>query len=271
MKPIALFMIVFIIIILGIVVIQQSASNAELIDRGSDSSSGNILADNGTATTLSPVGVGITSNTATANNNSWLEFDGVNDFINTSQSDLELDIGTLNYTISLWLKSGIKQPTQYRRILEYGGYAEGGYSIQYTTYGPQVRFYYANASAWECSHANLDITTPVNEWTNLIYIFNGTTIKSLKDGNLIGSEANCSYTSIQDNLHIGSTTGTLMGIDEIRIYNQSLSDSQASQIYNSGRQANSSLSSDGLVLWYSFNEGSGTTVYDKSGNGNNGE
>ena len=60
-------------------------------------------------------------------------------------------------------------------------------------------------------------------------------------------------------------------IDELRVYNQTLIQSQISEIYNSGRIANSSLPSDGLVLWYSFDEGTGTTIYDKSGNGNHGE
>ena len=60
------------------------------------------------------------------------------------------------------------------------------------------------------------------------------------------------------------------GIDEVRIYNRSLSSLEVSEIYNSGRIANSSLPSNGLVLWYAFDENSDTTVHDLSGNGNDG-
>ena len=49
--------------------------------------------------------------------------------------------------------------------------------------------------------------------------------------------------------------------DEIRWYNRSLSQSEITQIYNSGRKANSSLPTTGLVLWLPLNEGTGTDVH----------
>jgi len=60
-------------------------------------------------------------------------------------------------------------------------------------------------------------------------------------------------------------------LDEIRIYNRSLSSAEITEIFNSGRSANASLPSNELALWYSMNEGELNIVHDLSGNGNNGE
>ncbi|MEI6731757.1 MAG: LamG domain-containing protein, partial [archaeon] len=53
-------------------------------------------------------------------------------------------------------------------------------------------------------------------------------------------------------------------IDEVRIYNRSLTTTEITQIYRSGLVSNSNLPSSGLVAWYDFNEGSGTTLIDKA-------
>ena len=58
-------------------------------------------------------------------------------------------------------------------------------------------------------------------------------------------------------------------LDEVRFYT-SITDTIVQEINNSGVKANVSLSSTNLLLWFSFNEGTGDTVYDKSGNGYNG-
>ena len=83
-KPVYLFLTAFIVIIFGIIVIQQSASNAELIDLGTVSTTESILAENGTATSLSYTPSVFTS--ATHLNQTWLEFDGVDDYVQFSTS-----------------------------------------------------------------------------------------------------------------------------------------------------------------------------------------
>jgi len=72
--------IAFMIIILAVTVsisagIFENYADSVLVTSAS-SSSGSILADNGTITTLSPVGTGITSSSVTAKNQTWLSFDG---------------------------------------------------------------------------------------------------------------------------------------------------------------------------------------------------
>ena len=63
-------------------------------------------------------------------------------------------------------------------------------------------------------------------------------------------------------------SGITGGMDEIRIYNRTLSHTEISEIYNSGRIQNSSLPSDGLVLWYGMNEGQGSILHDLAGDNN---
>jgi hypothetical protein len=55
-------------------------------------------------------------------------------------------------------------------------------------------------------------------------------------------------------------------IDEVRFYNRALT---AEEIQYNYQHPDTPIT-DGLVLWLDFNEGSGTTAYDKSGNGNDG-
>jgi len=97
-----LFLGAFIVVTLGLVVLQQSSSSLASMEVISGSSNQSILSDNGTSTTISPIGTGITSLTATAINNSWLSFDGVNDYAYLPY----------NYTISLWFKNDTSDWTQ---------------------------------------------------------------------------------------------------------------------------------------------------------------
>jgi len=64
----------------------------------------------------------------------------------------------------------------------------------------------------------------------------------------------------------GAGTGYWNGtIDEVRIYNTPLSPGEVNEIFSSGSVANNSLSSSGLVAWYTFDEGSGTVLGDSAG------
>jgi len=59
-------------------------------------------------------------------------------------------------------------------------------------------------------------------------------------------------------------------IDEIRIYNRPLNSTEISYSYNSGNGRHMPLNQTGLVAWYHFNEGSGTTINDVTANNNDG-
>ncbi len=270
------------IIILAIVVsvgavIMINYQEAVLITN-STSSSQNILADNNSAQTITPVEEGITSLSATRKNDSWLEFDGVNDIINTSYiSPFNL---TGNYSISAWIRT-IKNSSVGSKIIEQWSQSGGegnGYPISFRTSlvnnAKNLSMQIYNGTDGNTVISNTFIGDGI--WHHFIGINNGSDLLLYLDGSFDNSNQITIIGDINSSepILIGCqrTHGTCYtgGIDEVRIYNQSLTQTQISQIFNSGRQPNSSLPSDGLVLWYSFNEQTGTTVYDKSGNGNNG-
>jgi len=58
-------------------------------------------------------------------------------------------------------------------------------------------------------------------------------------------------------------------LDDIRIYNRALSASEVAVLYNGGAGRTDNPSS-GIVGWWKMNDGSGQTVTDSSGSGNNG-
>lgn len=117
---------------------------------------------------------------------------------------------------------------------------------------------YLNFSGWG---DRINITTLTDKGINqTAWIFNDTKWEFIVNPNFI---VNTSGRVIIGSSWKGS-------IDEIRIYDSSISDTIVQEINNSGRRANASLSSTNLLLWFSFNEGIGNTTYDKSGNGHNG-
>jgi len=65
----------------------------------------------------------------------------------------------------------------------------------------------------------------------------------------------------------GTTRNPNMSMDELRLYNRSLTQQEITNVYGSGRITNSSLPNDGLVLWQPINENTGTTTYDISEQG----
>ena len=65
--------------------------------------------------------------------------------------------------------------------------------------------------------------------------------------------------------------GHACGLDDVAIYNELKDNDWVRSVYNGGTDYNHKDSGgDGLVAYWKFNEGSGTTVKDLSGNGNHG-
>jgi len=239
----------------------------------SDSSTANtILSDSSTANTLTPTEEGITSHWATTKNLSWMEFDGVNDVV---ENNAVTGFNGTNGSVSVWFKIN-------------GNATESGQVIFQSNWETITRIYYAfEDNDIIMAKGNIPKTSIIeseaitNVWYHVILTFqnynstygnfsaylNGSfTNSGGYNGTGSGGEINI--------LKVGALTHnndpSKSSIDEVRVYNKTLNSSMVSEIYNSGRVANSSLTSDGLVLWYSFNEQSGTTVYDKSGNENHG-
>ena len=206
--------------------------------------------------------------TITPTTNYSLSFDGVNDYIFTDYRPY------LNsFAISTWVKpnqlknqvvwdNGWWQGTKNAFLfltasgIIYAGVRNRG---MVTQIGTQTNFY------------------RVDEWYHLVVVANGTHLVLYVNSNLekIG-EANINAEStnlLYWGAPVVSSGGYLNGqIDEVLIFNRSLSSSEVADLYNNGNglYAETSIApfNNGLVTGYHFDEGSGTTAYDITGRNN---
>ena len=126
------------------------------------------------------------------------------------------------------------------------------------------------------AHAYGTDALPANSWSYLAETYDGSTLRLYVNGTQVASTDHTGSTaSSTDPLQIGgdSIYGQYFAglIDEVRVYNVALA---AAQIQTDQatpvNPAPIPAVPSGLVAAYGFDEGSGTTVADASGNGNNG-
>ncbi|MFB6158184.1 MAG: LamG-like jellyroll fold domain-containing protein [Candidatus Nanohalobium sp.] len=203
-----------------------------------------------------------------------LEFDK-GDYINVGDT---LDLSGQDVTFSAWFKPNKTTTTHY--ILD----KNNGY-----TFAPDLGGVKKDDALWLGLYGNAYTSNTLNwknnTWYHVAVSFqnNSATATFYRDGENVGTESS--------SVRIDSTTSDLVigahqndwtdgQIDDIRIYNQSLSTSSIKALYNAPSQSWASTSlqvrsresdpeSDSLVASYSF-EGVGQTVMDASGNGNSG-
>ncbi len=97
--PIKFLIVAIIIISFGLVIFVNVFEVSQTMDTTAFSDSQNILSDNGTSTTLDPVGAGVTSSSFTRLNQTWLDFDGEDDYVEIDNIPYSND-----YSYSVWFK-----------------------------------------------------------------------------------------------------------------------------------------------------------------------
>ncbi len=211
-----------------------------------------ILADNGTTTALAQTP---TSLTATMKNTTWLSFDGVNDEVEMI-TDLNID-SPRNLTYLIWVNTS-KNDGLTRTVIEMAVSIE---RIQLLN----GKFFLDTQND---SFTNFDIEiTGANDssWHQIAFLYNNETgnITSYLDGSVFNTTTiGVKQNYLQTKINLAESSTDFSGfLDELRIYNRTLTTSEISQIYNSGRVANSSLPTTGLVLWLPLNENQGTDVH----------
>jgi tetratricopeptide (TPR) repeat protein len=212
-----------------------------------------------------PYGNGVQSN------NYALEFDGVNDYVQIPGFS-ELPIGAEEFSITMWIlledyNGTVAYPFIYWGSSETGmaavdrmnlfktGALNGEESLEHTFYG---------VTYTEDTYANIDL--PDREWFYACVTYDGSMIRIYYNGGLIGSEnddANVDYGDI----YLGSYKDSYFfgKMDDIRLYTRELSSIEINDIMN-----NSNPTTNGLVLHFDFEQISGNTCFDQSGNNNDG-
>lgn len=183
-------------------------------------------------------------------------FDGTDDQVDTTATNLFPY--TNNFTISAWIK-----PTTlaHARIAGHAGTAKG--------FGLGIR---STGAIWLVTQSVKDYvttTTPIttNSWqlltavmdsnNDVSFYLNGTFIEKV-------THASPAVANTDTVFRIGQWNSTYKftgSIDEVRVYNRALSASEVSSLYHFA---------PGPQLYYNFDEGTGSSVYDISGNGNTG-
>ena len=117
-------------------------------------------------------------------------------------------------------------------------------------------------------------TMTKGEWCHVIGLYDGTYMKLYVNGSLdntleIGADTLNPATDIH--LEIGAreegSSGPYRGlISFVRLYHGALSEDDVNRNFDNPQ----SPVTNGLVMWLNFDEGVGSTAYDKSGNGNHG-
>ncbi len=209
-----------------------------------------------------------------------LSFDGINDYVTTT----DIDFATGGWTLSAWIKTTTSGSLT--RVLSKGQNGAGTPQLWFL-----VELDGTMSMGWYTSSPFEDISAvsavPVNDgnWHHVVAVVGATTIQMYVDGVASGSPASHDGTPVTNNdpWLIGSLQGTLEffngKIDEVRIYNRDISASEIKTLYNAGEsKINASQNSiggsslnNGLVGIWSFNSKDlSDKVYDRSGNGHDG-
>lgn len=203
--------------------------------------------------------------------NSWLNFDGINDCLD-SGNDIEFNF-TGAHSISMWVRPDLDLGTD-DLVSKYD--ASGlQYVLMYTpSTGVADFFYFVGAASGDNRASGNVSTNKKNVWHHVVGIYNGSDTL-IYINNIKGSDAPTPIppSPSSSNLIIGcrqDLTNHMPGdFDELRMYDRALTELEITEIYNAGLTQNRSLPNNGLALWYSFDEATGTTVYDQSEGGNN--
>lgn len=261
-----------------------------VLEMNFDEGSGTIAHDesfNDNDGTLGGDGLGTDLPTWTDGKNSGgLAFDGDNDYVDAGDV---ADMGTSDMTVSVWFKKssssvGVAEAVVAKARMDYAGplydllFAEGLLGGEFSVaYGD-----YAFVSTSETPYLD-------NQWHLATLTFD-------RDGNLTlyvdgvnkDSTDISAYASINMNnansffvgaFQDGTGTAPLSGsfltgsLDGVRIYNYARTADEVNADYNDGlaaRFGSESTLGQGLVGYWNMEEGSGQTVQDRSGNGNDG-
>ncbi|MEK6818854.1 MAG: LamG domain-containing protein, partial [Nanoarchaeota archaeon] len=134
-----------------------------------------------------------------------------------------------------------------------------------------------------CTYTSPANSIYFNKFQQFVGVYNKTHVSIYINGALKGS-TQCPFSNLDvsawqrsEKTYIGNREsggnpafGFKGNIDEVRIYNRALSSNELLEINNSGRRANSSLTSNGLYSWYRLDKGQGSWEPDYTLQGKNG-
>jgi len=211
--------------------------------------------------------------TATGKLKQCREFDGSDDYINMGDV---LDQGTSSFSISMWARvdkvenQGIMTKTDwfFSMGLHGGGANKIGFGLTEDD-GSNSSKIFTNLSPLNGVWYHFVIAVDKDTFNNSKIYSDGVDIT---DSRIDGSTGNIDN---GHNLHIGEYVNNYFDglIDEVKIYNRALTATEVKDLYEGSKYCNLQVQNDtGLVLSLSMDDSTvnGSTIYDKSGLGNDG-
>lgn len=226
----------------------------------------NVLSENGTTTTLnlSDSSATVTSSSAVSKNMTWLDYDAATEYV-TNKTNWELGVGS-NSTIIVWYnRTGNSSAGDNQYLFK----SFGGSSPVFGCKSTGELWTYISGE-WGVSDTKVcEINNGV--WTMYTFVFNGTNYLQYVNGSNLVNISETGGGAAWLGFDIGGTASTPRSangsIDEVRVYNRTLTNAQLDAIYNSGRIANSSINSTGLMLWMKLDEGFSTNIHSQNQSG----
>ena len=181
-------------------------------------------------------------------------------------------VSSLNgdWSISTWIKPAAL--TNYSRVFDFGTGQTVNMFLTLNAGGAGPRFAITNSNAGGEQRLNYGGQNfPLNQWSNVVVTVSGNQGKMYLNGTVVATNDNMTLKPSA----LGNTTRNYIGksqyndpaydgaVDDFAIYNRALSASDIAALAG-GQQA------AGNVAHYKFDEASGATLVDSSGNGRNG-
>ena len=220
----------------------------------------------------------------TIGGNNSLIFDGINDYTYVNSTDLNNTFSSYNpFSVSFWIYGNDLDPGA---IFGKGSTPNDGgnpRSVMLYNQGMLSFILYSGGSDFIASHADLAILD-ADTWNNVILTYDGgessNSLRFYKNGylfNNVEQQTNGSYTGVRqvsEPFYLGARVqddgavhqALLFRMDEVAVWNKALSEEEIQSYSNTSFSGNES----GLVSYWNFNEGEGSSLTDLSGNGNDG-
>lgn len=232
--------------------------------------------DQGIGSTLYPVGSG--GSVFYSDGEFYGNFNSdANDRLIISDSNELSPNTTGEFTVSFWINtsglfSGITS-SGYRNVFAKGAsspHYEWWFRLYNQTATYPNRLTYTISSTNAGSTCNSYVNLDPNVWNHVVAIVDSEGSRMYMNGVLSNRNSTTClgvFSAWDNKDHDVTTYGNSVAYsfdgyyDEIRIYNQSISEQDIISINNSGRTSNTSIDSSGLVLWINFDNSS---VYDRS-------
>jgi hypothetical protein len=179
---------------------------------------------------------------------SALRFDGVASYVSVlNSSSLQPQSG--NWSVAFWIKRTGAGASDYPQVVgsrPWTATADKGWAVSYSTSNSKIGAHYADGSAgFDVTATQSSTTVPLNTWQHWVVVFDRTNsqLRYYLNGSLDITQTPSFPTAAinqTDALNMGREIGGSNArrldaiVDDVRVYNRSLTTSEISQIYKLG-------------------------------------